>query len=72
MRLGFFLFNVAKIILVNQNKDDLGAEARGPFRRGAWGGRPICHPLTPALTIDGSPAGKREWDVMMVLVVIYC
>ncbi|XP_025112588.1 uncharacterized protein LOC112575161 isoform X2 [Pomacea canaliculata] len=46
--------------LAISHKDDLGAEAQGPFESGAWGGRPICHPLTPSLTKTPSLTNEKN------------
>jgi hypothetical protein len=41
--------NLPQNIAWQTHKDDLRPEARGPLKSGAWGGRPTCHPQTPAL-----------------------
>ena len=52
MHLGFKVYYSKDYFSLPTNKDDFGAEARGPFKRGACDGRPICQPQTPALIID--------------------
>jgi hypothetical protein len=41
--------NLPEIIAWQTRKDDLRPEARGPLKSRAWGGRPTCHPQTPAM-----------------------
>jgi hypothetical protein len=41
--------NLPENIVWQTHKDDLRPEARGPLKSGTWGGRPTCHPQTPAL-----------------------
>jgi hypothetical protein len=44
--------------------DNLRPEARGPFKSGAWGGRPTCHPQTPPVAIPFFNLGARSgWVV---------
>jgi hypothetical protein len=41
--------NLPENIAWQTHKDDLRPETRGPLKSGAWGGRPTCHPQTPAM-----------------------
>jgi hypothetical protein len=43
------IYNLPENIVWQTHKDDLRPEARGPLKSGAWGGRPTCHPQTPAM-----------------------
>jgi hypothetical protein len=41
--------NLPENIACQTHEDDLRPEARGPLKSGACGGRPTCHPQTPAM-----------------------